>query len=229
MNCTSKERGLSCDGHGYVCLPHGICVCDSGWTGLNPFLGGHNNSCDVHEDTMFGLAIIESLLASIYILIVLRHIGKRLIMTKNLKLFLHDPKTLCSCFFFLIGATDIALSVSYLVHSRKRASSMRCPLQLPQDSTLSFVFLVFQHIFKFSCIFWRARWSWWTQSVVKRYSHIWRYCGISLGLWYHSPSQLVCHQSYLLHIQAARENSRWHSSLASVSCCLSMWFCSWQH
>ena len=120
MNCTSKERGLSCDGHGYVCLPHGICVCDSGWTGFSPFLGGYNNSCDVHEDTMFGLAIIESLLASIYILIVLRHIGKRLIMTKNFKLFLYDPKTLCSFLFFLIGVTDIALSVSYLVHSRKR-------------------------------------------------------------------------------------------------------------
>ena len=120
MNCTSEVRGSECDGNGYFCIPHGICVCDSGWRGLSPFLGGENNSCDVHEDTMFGLAIIELLVASIFMLIILRHILKRLIMTKNFKLFLYDPKTLCSFLFFLIGVSDIALSASYLVHSRKR-------------------------------------------------------------------------------------------------------------
>ena len=127
MNCTSIERGLSCDGHGYVCLPHGICVCDSGWTGLNPFLGGYNNSCDVHKDTMFGLAIIESSLASIFILIIFRQIGKRLIMTKNFQLFIYDPKILCSCIFFLIGASDVALSVSYLARDRKRSTIDEMP------------------------------------------------------------------------------------------------------
>ena len=121
MNCTAEVRGSGCDGNGYVCLPYGICVCDSGWTGLSPFLGGHSNSCDVHEDTMFSFAIIESSLASIYILMILRHIAKRLVMTKSFQLFIYDPKTLCSCIFFMIGASDIALSVCYLARDRKRS------------------------------------------------------------------------------------------------------------
>ena len=116
MNCESKFRDWRCDGHGEFCLPQGTCICDSGWTGLTPFLNDSPFSCDVHKGTMLGLAIVETTLSSLYVLLILLHLPRRLMGAKNLQLFLNDPKTLCFIIFILIGVSDISFSTSYLAN-----------------------------------------------------------------------------------------------------------------
>ena len=127
MNCASKVRDLRCDGHGTFCLPQGICICDSGWTGLNPFFNDSPFNCDVHKDAMLGLAITETAFSALYVLLILQHLQRRLIVVKNFQLFLNDPKTSCFIIFVLIGVCDISLSTSYLANGLDGNINRRMP------------------------------------------------------------------------------------------------------
>lgn len=73
----------------------------------------------MHEDTLLGLAIIEATLSSLYVLLIMRHIARRVIAVNNSRLFLKDPKTLCSVIFVLIGVCDISLATNYLAYNSR--------------------------------------------------------------------------------------------------------------
>lgn len=140
MNCTSLKVDRRCEGAGKLCLPQGICICDPGYMVLDAFSANTLNRCDIHEDTIKGLGIIEVTLASIYIIIIVRHLLKRLIAAKTFKLFLVDHKTFCAFVFLLIGVSDIIVALSYLTHKQKRIFRIDALISV---STALFTFLCF--------------------------------------------------------------------------------------
>ena len=113
MNCTYLLRDSRCQGFSKLCLPDGTCICDSGWITANALSAKSGDKCNINENAMRGLSIIEAIFSSIYVLIISRHLVKRFLAASTLEAFLKDHKTQCSFIFLLIGVSDLILSLSY--------------------------------------------------------------------------------------------------------------------
>ena len=140
MNCTSLLRDSKCKGASKLCLPDGICICDSGWITLNAFTAKTGDKCNINEDGIRGLSIIEAIFSSIYLLIILRHLVKRFLVASTFKAFLKDLKTLCAFIFLLIGVSDIILALSYQSYRRQQVYQSGA---LGAASSALFTFLCF--------------------------------------------------------------------------------------
>ena len=120
MNCTSQVRDSRCDGNGYLCLPQGVCVCDSGWTALGAFSTIDGRKCDIHQNSVYGLNIIDTTLVVAYLLLISLHLIRRLHALKDIRLFMSDPKTPCSFIFMFIGISDLVVSLSAVVYKEHK-------------------------------------------------------------------------------------------------------------
>ena len=120
MNCTSLILDSKCKNASKLCLPDGICICDSGWITLDSFSAKTGNKCNINEDGIKGLSILEAIFSSIYLLIISRHLVKRLLAASTLKVFLNDHKTLCAFIFLFIGISDIIVALSYHIYRQQQ-------------------------------------------------------------------------------------------------------------
>ena len=120
MNCTTQVRDSRCDGNGYFCLPQGVCVCDLGWTALGAFSTIDGRKCDIHQNSIYGLNIIDTTLVVAYLLLILQHLARRLHALKDIRLFLSDPKTPCSFIFMFIGISDLVVSLSAVLYKERK-------------------------------------------------------------------------------------------------------------
>ena len=121
MKCnTSLLHDPVCAGASKLCLPERICICNPGYITMDAFSTNSKRICNIHEDAIKGLGIIETLLSSIYNLIILRHLVKRMLVAKTFKVFFMDGKTFCAFIFLLIGVSDIILALSYQTYQQKK-------------------------------------------------------------------------------------------------------------
>ena len=135
MNCTSQERDFRCDGNGYFCLPQGVCICDVGWTALGAFSTTDGIKCDINKNSIYGLNIIDSVMALAYLLLILEHLMRRFMAVRDTRLFLHDPKTLCSFTFLLVGISDLVMSLSAILYEERQL--------IGKDSMVSYAASIF--------------------------------------------------------------------------------------
>lgn len=120
MNCTSQYRDSRCSGNGYLCQPANFCVCDSGWSALGDYSIVEGANCDIHNDTIVTLALIEAFGNSVYIVMILRHFYKRIVATTVFRHFLVDPKTWCAVFFLLAGFSGLSLALPVAVPKNRQ-------------------------------------------------------------------------------------------------------------
>ena len=111
MNCTSQVRDSRCDGNGYFCLPQGVCVCDSGWTAPGAFSTIDESKCDIHQNSVYVLNIIDTTLVVPYLLLISLHLIRiSAVVYKEHKLIGKDTTVSVAAamfaFFCFIGLSD---------------------------------------------------------------------------------------------------------------------------